>query len=140
MSRVNYYVKELYGDPDEAQNLNAYGGALGVLITKLPLSELHIFRHPVIRFVVDLKWDQFARLEFIITQIMNFMLLLLGTVWLLIAKRNLHFGFWLANTQVVLACLRLLGQGNKFWKETPSSECPAIIRIIGKPTPYPDVL
>ena len=63
--RVNFYIDELYGNPTHAENRNAYNTTLGVFVSKLPMSELKLFNHPVVIYATDLKWKQFGRTQFL---------------------------------------------------------------------------
>ena len=62
---MNFYIDELYGNPTHAENRNAYNTTLGVFVSKLPMSELKLFNHPVVIYVTDLKWKQFGRTQFL---------------------------------------------------------------------------
>lgn len=80
--RVNYYVKELYGDPYLEENANVYNTMLGVFIKRLPESELGNFAHPCVAFVINLKWELFAQRNFALGQLLNLLNVMLNTVYM----------------------------------------------------------
>lgn len=53
--RVNYYVREMYGVPDET--LDAWGSTLGELVQH---GAPELFNHPVTEILLDIKWKRFA--------------------------------------------------------------------------------
>lgn len=59
--RVNYYVGELYGNP--RKTADAWKSPLGTLVLG---EELEVFRHPVIRKLLALKWGAFGRYYFLL--------------------------------------------------------------------------
>ena len=58
--RVNYYVRELIGDPDAYPD--AWGTPFGVLALNGPTG---IFEHPLVAKVLDIKWRRFGMLWFL---------------------------------------------------------------------------
>ena len=106
--RVNYYIKDLYGDPYVPQNANVYNTTLGVFISKLPASELKLFSHPCIDLVINLKWEQFALKEFLIGQLMDVASLVLCTSYLGLGPDYPTLSFGLGCAQVSVAIMRLL--------------------------------
>lgn len=61
---VNYYIKEMYGDPSLIQN-----------VWKSPLAQLTLygtpdmFNHPVMNKLLQIKWHRFAKMFFILIQV-----------------------------------------------------------------------
>jgi hemoglobin-like flavoprotein/cytochrome b involved in lipid metabolism len=106
--RVNYYVRELYGDPYVPGNWNTYNTPLGLLVSRLPSSEVAVFAHPTIQFVVDLKWEQFARLDFGLQQGLNLLNLALVTTYMQIGDTYPYASFVLSIIQLFTASLRIL--------------------------------
>ena len=106
--RVNYYIKELYGDPYVDQNANVYNTTLGVFVAKLPDSEMALYTHPCIDLVINLKWEQFARSDFIVSQLMDVASLVLFTAYVYLGASHPLTSFGLACAQVAVAMLRLL--------------------------------
>jgi len=104
--RVNFYVKELYGDPSVLRNGSVNSTPLGLIVFGLPASEVHVFAHPVIKFLVDLKWDQFARTDFLKRQAVNAAILIFGTSYLYIGADNPKASLVLAVLQLVAAVMR----------------------------------
>ena len=106
--RVNYYIKELYGDPYVPENANPYATTIGVFISKLPESELANFGHPCISAVINLKWELFGRRDFFLGQLVNIVSLLLSTVYLQIGPDYAMISLILALMQLAAAALRLI--------------------------------
>mmetsp|Transcript_14931 Transcript_14931/g.35579 ORF Transcript_14931/g.35579 Transcript_14931/m.35579 type:complete len:934 (-) Transcript_14931:434-3235(-) len=107
--RVNFYVAELYGDPSMPENRNVYNTALGVLITKLPDSDVSVFGHPCITFLVELKWRLFARRRFMLSQMLNVANLALSTAYLQFGAAGYSVtSFVLGVMQLLAGTLRLL--------------------------------
>lgn len=80
--RVNYYIRDLYGDPNVPE-MNSVGSTmLGLFVYRLPMNELHLFSHPLTTFLVDLKWRLFARRSFITMQALNVCNLLFAMAYL----------------------------------------------------------
>lgn len=61
--RVNYYIKELYGDPDEFQD--PWKTPLAILCTK---GSPEFFYHPAMKKCLELKWTGFVKKYFVILQ------------------------------------------------------------------------
>ena len=61
--RVNYYLRELYGDPDVFPD--AWGTPFGVLALQGPTS---IFIHPLVTKVLDIKWRNFGKKWFLVLE------------------------------------------------------------------------
>jgi len=55
MVRVNYYIKDLYGDPDD--HVDPWNSPLAHLVT---MADNDTFKHPVVTKVLDLKWKTFG--------------------------------------------------------------------------------
>lgn len=53
--RVNYYIRELYGVPDDVPNVWTSG--LGVLVID---GKPEVFNHPVMEKLLELKWQKFG--------------------------------------------------------------------------------
>lgn len=105
--RVNYYIQELYGDPRASQNAKMVFTPLGVLVRRLPDAQIYIFAHPTIQFVVDLKWEQFAKQRFVIEQSANLATLVLGMAFMQMGVDRPGVTFGLATAQVAIACIRM---------------------------------
>jgi len=56
--RVNYCVKELWGDPSSRTFKDAWNSPLGTLVE---LSDSDVLTHPVLDYAVRMKWRMFAR-------------------------------------------------------------------------------
>eukprot|EP00281_Chroomonas_sp_CCMP1168_P017796 CAMPEP_0206218674 /NCGR_PEP_ID=MMETSP0047_2-20121206/3921_1 /ASSEMBLY_ACC=CAM_ASM_000192 /TAXON_ID=195065 /ORGANISM="Chroomonas mesostigmatica_cf, Strain CCMP1168" /LENGTH=1169 /DNA_ID=CAMNT_0053641185 /DNA_START=104 /DNA_END=3613 /DNA_ORIENTATION=+ len=61
--RVNYYIKDLYGDPDKV--LNPWDSPMANLVQLCPPSQ---FRHPVIEQVLQIKWQTMGQPYFLLTE------------------------------------------------------------------------
>ena len=105
--RVNYYVQELYGDPKLLQNKNVSSTPLGILVRQLPNSEVHIFAHPTIRFITDLKWEQFAKWDFLYLQSLNMAMLILGTIYTQLGPDYPLVSFGMACAMTTIASYRI---------------------------------
>jgi len=75
--RVNYFIRHCYGDPTAKRYLDPYHTPLAEL-GRLHYAELFI--HPVVQFIVDLKWSCFVRSMFIQGQFFFFVVLVLFMV------------------------------------------------------------
>jgi hemoglobin-like flavoprotein len=53
--RVNYYIKDIYGDPDEHED--PWNSPLAHLVA---VADNDTFKHPAVRKVLDLKWRTFG--------------------------------------------------------------------------------
>jgi len=53
--RVNYYVRDIYGDPDD--HVDPWNSPLAHLVA---VSDNDTFKHPAVRKVLDLKWRTFG--------------------------------------------------------------------------------
>lgn len=115
--RVNYYVKELYGDPYVPGNWNTYNTPLGLLVSRLPASEVAVFAHPCIQFVVDLKWEQFGRRDFGFLQALNLLNLALVTTYMQIGNQYPYASFVLSLLQLVTASGKILWFMRKSWQQ-----------------------
>jgi len=73
--RVNYYIRELYGDPEVYTD--AWDAPLAVLAVNGPSS---IFVHPLVRKVLDIKWRRFGLLRFLLLQSWYVLILLVYEV------------------------------------------------------------
>lgn len=62
---VNYYVKDLYGDPEVCQD--AWSSPLGIL-SRSGLPDM--FLHPALIMVIELKWQSFASSAFMLIQLL----------------------------------------------------------------------
>merc|ERR1712112_526870 len=72
--RVNYFIRDVYGDPTSERYFDPYHTPLA------ELGRLHFaehFVHPVTQFIVDLKWSTFVRALFIQGQFYFFVVLVL---------------------------------------------------------------
>ena len=70
--RVNYYIKELYGDPE--QEPNAWNSAMATLSLHAPPA---VFDHPVCQMLLKSKWDTFGKKMFFGIQAFYFLILVL---------------------------------------------------------------
>jgi len=61
--KVNYYIKELYGDPSKEPN--AWGSALGTIALLAPPE---VFEHPVCQKLLQTKWRAFGHKLYMMTQ------------------------------------------------------------------------
>jgi len=61
--RVNYYLRELYGDPEVFPD--TWGTPFGVLALKGPTS---VFVHPLVSKVLDIKWRRFGMKWFLVLE------------------------------------------------------------------------
>eukprot|EP00873_Tetraselmis_striata_P003952 jgi/Tetstr1/424216/TSEL_000148.t2 len=104
--RVNFYFRELYGDPKRPENRVPYASPLGSLVKHLPESELAVFAHPVVVYLVDVKWGQFARRDFIVTQLLNAGSLATGIAYLQTGTQSAAASFALAVLQLGLCAAR----------------------------------
>lgn len=80
--RVNFYIRELYGDPSNPDTAAVSNSMLSLFVHRLPMTELHLFTHPVTTFIVDLKWRLFARRSFFTMQALNAANLCFATAYL----------------------------------------------------------
>ena len=84
--RVNYYIQELYGDPGLSDYGIVHNTPLAILVHRLPMSELDVFTHPVVRYLVDLKWQLFARSVFAGSQAIHLTHVALYTAFLHVSE------------------------------------------------------
>lgn len=80
--RANFYIAELYGNPSNPETAAVASSMLGMFVYRLPMTELHLFTHPVTTFIVDLKWRLFARRSFFTMQALNVANLCFATAYL----------------------------------------------------------
>jgi len=73
--RVNYYVKELYGDPNKVQNV--WRGPLAKITQK---GQPSMFNHPVMDTLLNMKWKRFALLWFVGIQVFYAIILIMWTI------------------------------------------------------------
>jgi len=73
--RVNFYLKEMYGDPDEV--LDPWKGPLGVLVLE---GTPETFVHPVIQRLLALKYNRFGLITFAAMQLWFTLILALWTI------------------------------------------------------------
>lgn len=93
--RVNYYMRDIYGDPNMERFADPY---------KTPLAELTrlhnsaVFVHPFVLFVLDLKWSQFSRDMYMKSQFIYTLQLVFFMVgWVMLdQKDDIAFGFRIA--------------------------------------------
>jgi len=64
MVHVNYYIADLYGDPDLAGDV--WESPLAVLVRD---TDNETFKHPVVRKVLQLKWESFGLKMFLVNEI-----------------------------------------------------------------------
>jgi hypothetical protein len=84
--RVNFYIRELYGDPSNPETTAVSSSMLGMFVYRLPMTELHLFTHPLTTFIVDLKWRLFARRSFFTMQALNVANLCFATAYLQVTQ------------------------------------------------------
>eukprot|EP00397_Hematodinium_sp_SG-2012_P002889 GEMP01002897.1.p1 GENE.GEMP01002897.1~~GEMP01002897.1.p1 ORF type:complete len:1183 (+),score=249.82 GEMP01002897.1:779-4327(+) len=72
--RVNYFIRDVYGDPTNQRYLDPYHTPLAEL-GRLHYAEL--FVHPLSQFIIDVKWSRFARTMFIQAQLYFLLLLII---------------------------------------------------------------
>jgi len=82
--QVNIWHKYIYGDPETLEDV--FRGPLGDLVDKVPTSHLHVFSHPVITSIVDLKWKYFARNRILLLNVTQF----LQIIFFEIHDQNMH--------------------------------------------------
>eukprot|EP00388_Colpodella_angusta_P024148 GDKJ01062944.1.p1 GENE.GDKJ01062944.1~~GDKJ01062944.1.p1 ORF type:complete len:1015 (-),score=222.58 GDKJ01062944.1:2715-5642(-) len=70
--RMVFFVRELWGDPDVAQNQSAYRSPIGSLVR---LKDAELFCHPAVDFVLQKKWRLFAAFYFFRSQSIMFLIL-----------------------------------------------------------------
>mmetsp|Transcript_7928 Transcript_7928/g.22709 ORF Transcript_7928/g.22709 Transcript_7928/m.22709 type:complete len:1117 (-) Transcript_7928:312-3662(-) len=106
--RVNFYIKELYGDPSTPEHRNVYNTMLGTLVTKLSPSDLFIFAHPVVNFIVELKWGLFAKVNFYLSQFLNLANLALSTAYLQVGASHPVASFLLGLMQLLVGAFKVV--------------------------------
>lgn len=109
--RVNFYIAELYGNPETTENVKVYNTMLGVFVTRLPLSNISIFAHPVVNYVVEAKWEMFGKRQFAISQLLNWSNLALSTAYLQVGASDPRASFCLGLLQLMVGCTKLLIYG-----------------------------
>ena len=62
--RVNYYVQEMYGKPEE--NVDSWTSVLGELVQH---GSPDLFNHPVVEMLLDLKWNRFGLMMYVSFQL-----------------------------------------------------------------------
>jgi hemoglobin-like flavoprotein len=70
--RVNYYIRDLYGDPNKETNV--WKQALAVMVTE---GSPDMFRHPLSQKLLEVKWDRFGIKCFLGVQAVYIILLIL---------------------------------------------------------------
>eukprot|EP00873_Tetraselmis_striata_P007051 jgi/Tetstr1/427315/TSEL_017484.t1 len=134
--RVNFYIRELYGDPELQENANVYNTTLGIFITKLPMSELVLFAHPVVNFLVELKWDLFAKQQFVMQQAFNFVNLALSTAYLQVGASNPWASFILGVLQLLVGASKVMSYGKNILKQMGSQSGKTLL-LVGRPVFLP---
>jgi hypothetical protein len=62
--RVHFYVKELWGDPRlPSSGKNSYETPMALMVRN---KDPALFIHPVMKYIVDAKWEKFARNRFLV--------------------------------------------------------------------------
>jgi hypothetical protein len=80
--KVNYYLKDFFGDPNRKIYEDPYKTPLNCLVA---MKDDRPFAHPLVSQLILMQWDLFGRTNFIKFQIMNSiltLLFLLGFTWL----------------------------------------------------------
>ncbi|EKX39126.1 hypothetical protein GUITHDRAFT_143733 [Guillardia theta CCMP2712] len=62
--RVNYYIKDVYGEPRE--NVDSWASPLGRFIV---LGDNHTFLHPIVKQTLQLKWQKFGLFLFCLKEV-----------------------------------------------------------------------
>ena len=135
--RVNYYVQELYADPMLPQNENVKDTPLGLLVNQLPDSELSAFAHPTIRFVVDLKWEQYAARDFISGQMVNMLTLALGVTYMTLGKDKPWVSLGLFAFQAAVAAIRVVLM---LWRSVTQLSSGKRVNVFGLTVPLPLIM
>mmetsp|Transcript_34261 Transcript_34261/g.84253 ORF Transcript_34261/g.84253 Transcript_34261/m.84253 type:complete len:954 (+) Transcript_34261:1476-4337(+) len=81
--RVNYYLREMYGDPREVED--PWEGPMGVMVT---FGEPENFLHPVVEKLLELKFDRFGRKMFIALQAYYTLILIMFVAFTTILGSN----------------------------------------------------
>merc|ERR1719316_2467573 len=79
--RVNYYIAQLYGNPYEERNEDVYTQSLAELVR---LGDPVLFTHPTAHFLLELKWQMFAKTIFLrqeLTHLLNLVIFMEGYIW-----------------------------------------------------------
>jgi len=84
--RVNYYIRDLYGDPTKKWFEDVFDIPLADLVR---LNNSDLFTHALTLFIMNLKWQQFARWMYLRTMIFNTIILILFTVGGLLPQKEL---------------------------------------------------
>ena len=115
--QVNFYIKELYGDPELVENHNPANGSLGYLANHLAESHLGVFAHPVIVFMTDLKWNQFAKRDFLLLQLVNFLNMMFATLTGMLGNENQYLSMVMSMLQVSMCFIRSYFYGISIYKQ-----------------------
>lgn len=81
--RVNYYIQELYGEPDESKDVWQSPLAMLTLIGKP-----NMFLHPVPSELLKIKWERFGQKIFVMTQLYFTVILILFNVGFVIYQNS----------------------------------------------------
>lgn len=113
--RVNYYIREAYGNPHEEMYKDSFKTPLAQLTS---VRDSSVFTHPYVLFLIDLKWLQLGRNKFIRIQLINLMVivfLMLGWVVLDLASEE-AFVCRCVTFALVIASLSVF-QLSRIWHE-----------------------
>jgi hemoglobin-like flavoprotein len=73
--RVNYYIRELYGVPEEVKDV--WVSPMGVLVLA---GQSNVFNHPVVEKLLAVKWERFGLKMYSVIQIWYVIMLILFTL------------------------------------------------------------
>jgi len=105
--RVNYYVRDIYGDPHKSWFEDVFDIPLADLVR---LNNSDLFTHSLALFVMNLKWTQFARWMYLKTMILNAFILLFFTAGCLVDDPTMDplIPFVIRTIATVFAAVQLL--------------------------------
>ena len=133
--RVNYFIRDIFGDPTMERYHDPYHTPLAELTR---LHDPDLFTHPVVQFLVDVKWQAFGRRMFLKSQ--AFFIVVLITFMIAYVGFNYEGGAVSSDvafyTRIVLAtlniCILLFRQIPRLVQEVRRNQV-APIRIFGLP-------
>lgn len=90
--RVNYYLKQLYGDPSDPRFEDSHNTALSSLVR---LANNEIFRHPLVLTLMEIQWNAFGRFTFTAYMVPEILLLITFMMGFVVLDRHhfLTYGF-----------------------------------------------
>merc|ERR1719402_1001470 len=103
--RVNYYIKDVYGNPEVETYQDSFATPMADL-TRLHRSD--VFTHPFVLFLLDLKWVQYARNMYLQMQLLYIFTLIFFMLGYVILDVETDAAFGCRCVSVFLSAVSLL--------------------------------